>query len=130
MANTFKAWQKLIADPKLSRKFASQVTIFELGMMIRGERASSRTHVPHGLNIVRRLGTFFGSEKEFKELGFEEKLAVNATSKSIVLDDWLGAVGNWFETEIVKLVGGAVGFFPFALTRRSRTDVFSCSPPQ
>lgn len=91
MANTFKAWQKLIADPKLSRKFASQVTIFELGMMIRG--------------------TFFGSEKEFKELGFEEKLAVNATSKSIVLDDWLGAVGNWFETEIVKLVGGATGPF-------------------
>ena len=37
MASTFARWQGMISDPNLTRKLASQVIIFEFGMVITGE---------------------------------------------------------------------------------------------
>jgi len=62
-------------------------------------------------------GTFFGSQAEYDELDFEGRLTGNATDVAIVvLDDWLGAVGDWFEKEALQLVGGIVRLLPFELT--------------
>jgi hypothetical protein len=36
LAPTFAAWQDIVADPTLDRKLASQVIVFELGMIISG----------------------------------------------------------------------------------------------
>lgn len=44
LAETFKTWQKFVSNPKLTRKFASEVTITEVGMII--------------------SGTYFGSQRE------------------------------------------------------------------
>jgi hypothetical protein len=41
MASTFARWQSIIADPGLTRKLASQVIVFEYGMLITGARCSS-----------------------------------------------------------------------------------------
>ncbi|KAJ7825362.1 hypothetical protein B0H14DRAFT_2820516 [Mycena olivaceomarginata] len=102
MASTFATWQSIVSDPALDRKLATEVVLFELGMII--------------------SGTYFGTKAEYEALGFEKKLAANATVSVSVLDDWLGAVGNWAETEALKLVGGISGaFYSKSLTFRPDT---------
>ncbi|KAJ7035581.1 hypothetical protein C8F04DRAFT_511938 [Mycena alexandri] len=103
LAPTFAAWQSIVADPSLDRKLASEVIIFELGMII--------------------SGTYFGTRDEYNALNFEQRLTPNATAVSVsVLDDWLGIVGNWAETEALKLVGGISGpFYSKSLTFKAST---------
>ncbi|KAJ7483149.1 hypothetical protein FB451DRAFT_1393290 [Mycena latifolia] len=103
LAPTFAAWQDIVADPTLDRKLASEVVIFELGMII--------------------SGTYFGTQDEYNALNFEQRLTKNATAVSVsVLDDWLGIVGNWAETEALKLVGGISGpFYSKSLTFKATT---------
>jgi hypothetical protein len=40
LAPTFAAWQDIVADLALDRKLASQVIVFELGMIISGDLPS------------------------------------------------------------------------------------------
>lgn len=87
MASIFEAWQELVADPKLSRKFASQVMISEIGMVI--------------------SGTFFGSQTQYDRLGLESKLPKSPTSKSTVATSWLGAVAHWAE-DVLQEAGGGI----------------------
>ncbi|KAJ7319269.1 hypothetical protein DFH08DRAFT_390041 [Mycena albidolilacea] len=103
LAPTFAAWQNIVADPNLDRKLASEVIVFELGMII--------------------SGTYFGTRDEYNALNFEGKLTQNATAVSVsVLDDWLGLVGNWAETEALKIVGGISGpFYSKSLTFKATT---------
>jgi hypothetical protein len=55
------------------------------------------------------LGTYFGTRDEYNRLNFEARLAQHATAVSVsVVDDWLGVVGHWAETEALKVVGGIV----------------------
>ena len=89
LAGRFKKWQDLISDPTLSHKFASQVVISELGMII--------------------SGTYFGSEAEWNALNvtgvFPER--TSALDKIVVLDDFAGAVTNWAEN-IALTIGGVI----------------------
>ncbi|KAJ7708857.1 hypothetical protein B0H17DRAFT_1191356 [Mycena rosella] len=103
LAPTFAAWQDIVADPTLDRKLASEVIVFELGMII--------------------SGTYFGTRDEYNALNFEQRLTQNATAVSVsVLDDWLSLVGNWAETEALKLVGGVSGpFYSKSLTFTATT---------
>ncbi|KAJ7825374.1 hypothetical protein B0H14DRAFT_1287454 [Mycena olivaceomarginata] len=103
LAPTFAAWQNIVADPNLDRKLASEVIVFELGMII--------------------SGTYFGTRDEYNALNFEGKLTQNGTAVSVsVLDDWLGLVGNWAETEALKIVGGISGpFYSKSLTFKATT---------
>ncbi|KAF7317814.1 Reticuline oxidase [Mycena kentingensis (nom. inval.)] len=95
-ASTFAAWQSIIADPNLDRKLASQVIIFQLGMII--------------------SGTYFGTRDEFNALNFEGRLLGTNSTVSVV-DSWLGIVGNWAENEALKVVGGIPGpFYSKSLT--------------
>lgn len=67
-ADAFKQWQKLISDPTLSRKFASQYILTEqLGAII--------------------TGTFFGSQQEFDSLNISARLPEKDESV-IELKDW------------------------------------------
>jgi FAD/FMN-containing dehydrogenase len=85
-ADAFKKWQKLISDPELSRKFASQFILTEqFGAIV--------------------TGTFFGSQSEFDSLNITAHLPSH--DESIVeLKDWLGVVGHWSEDLALKIVGG------------------------
>lgn len=86
-ANAFKQWQKLISDPTLSRKFASQFILTEqFGAIV--------------------TGTFFGSQQEFDSLNITARLP-NASSQDVLkLNDWLGVVGHWTEDVALQIVGG------------------------
>ncbi|KAJ7497965.1 hypothetical protein B0H11DRAFT_1998040 [Mycena galericulata] len=102
LAPTFATWQAIVADPALDRKLATEVIVFELGMII--------------------SGTYFGTQEEYEALNFEQRLAQNATVSVTVLDSWLGVVANWAETEALQLVGGVSGaFYSKSLTFRADT---------
>jgi hypothetical protein len=86
-ADAFKQWQKLISDPELSRKFASQYILTEqIGAII--------------------TGTFFGSQQEFDSLNISSRLPSSSSVDSIELKDWLGVVGHWTEDIALELMGG------------------------
>ncbi|KAJ7584020.1 hypothetical protein C8J56DRAFT_1005180 [Mycena floridula] len=91
MAQSFATWQNVISDPSLTRKLATEVVVFELGMII--------------------SGTFFGTKDEYDTFDFESRLAGNATVKTTVIKDWLGVVANWAENEALQLAGGISGAF-------------------
>ncbi|KAJ7825380.1 hypothetical protein B0H14DRAFT_2322974, partial [Mycena olivaceomarginata] len=103
LAPTFAAWQDIVAHPTLDRKLASQVIVFELGMII--------------------SGTYFDTRDEYNQLNFEARLTQHATAVSVsIVDDWLGVVGNWAETEALKVVGGIPGpFYSKSLTFKATT---------
>ncbi|KAJ7493223.1 hypothetical protein B0H11DRAFT_1718318 [Mycena galericulata] len=101
LAPTFAAWQNIVSDPNLDRKLASELIVFELGMII--------------------SGTYFGTQDEYNALNFAGRLTQNnatATVASVsVLDNWLGIVGNWAETEALQIVGGvSAPFYSKSLT--------------
>jgi FAD/FMN-containing dehydrogenase len=85
-ADAFKKWQKLISDPELTRKFASQFILTEqFGAIV--------------------TGTFFGSQAEFDSLNITARLPSHEES-NVELKDWLGTVGHWTEDLALKIVGG------------------------
>lgn len=86
MAATFKTWQKFVSNPKLTRKFTTEVVITELGMII--------------------SGTYFGTKAEFDAFEMDSKFSGSSDAKTLVFKDWLGLVAHWAETEGVQLGGG------------------------
>jgi len=90
-ATRLKAWQKMIADPSLSRKFATQVIFSEVGLIIEG--------------------TYFGPKAEFDALNITSVFPGSSNTNVLVLNDWLGQVSNWAENGALKVVGGISNTF-------------------
>jgi hypothetical protein len=67
MTSTFKLWQELIADPQLTRLFASEVVHTRLGIVI------SRT--------------YFGSRDDYKKFQLSEKFSHARSSHVLVFDE-------------------------------------------
>jgi hypothetical protein len=84
-AKAFKEWQKWVSDPNLSRKFASQFILSELGAIV--------------------YGTFFGSKAEFDALNVTSRFP--PSSDSVVLQDYLGVVAHWAE-DLGQSIGGSI----------------------
>lgn len=63
LANTFKAWQSFVADPNLSRLFASTLTLTN--------------------NVLILTGTYFGDEESFNQLNIEVDILGVAVGLSI-----------------------------------------------
>lgn len=103
-ANAFKKWQKLISDPELSRKFASQFIMTELGAVV--------------------TGTYFGPQSEFDSLNISSRLP-NAAESVVVLDDWLGVVGHWAEDLALELAGGIQSNFYAKSVAYTKDDLIS-----
>lgn len=81
----------LIADPDLSRKFASQFILTEqFGAII--------------------TGTFFGPQQEYDSLNISSRLPTSYDSV-LELKDWLGVVGHWAEDVALDIVGGIPSHF-------------------
>ncbi|KFX99752.1 hypothetical protein V490_01673 [Pseudogymnoascus sp. VKM F-3557] len=90
-AEIFKRWQSLVADPGLTRKFATKVLIAEIGVII--------------------SGTYFGSQAEYDALDLKTKLGGEPTVETIVFTDWLGLLGHWAEDFALQLAGGLPAHF-------------------
>lgn len=90
-AAMFKRWQNLLADPGLTRKFATKVLIAEIGLII--------------------SGTYFGSQAEYDALDLKTQLGGEPTIETIVFTDWLGLLGHWAEDFALQLAGGLPAHF-------------------
>ncbi|KAF1996891.1 Glucooligosaccharide oxidase [Amniculicola lignicola CBS 123094] len=104
-ANTFKKWQALIADPNLSRKFASQFILTELGVII--------------------TGTFFGPKSEYDALNITSRLPSSKSDSVLVLKDWLGVVGHWAEDVGLQIGGGIQSNFYAKSLAYTKDDTLS-----
>ncbi|KAH7559503.1 hypothetical protein BM1_04440 [Bipolaris maydis] len=105
-ADLFKRWQKLVSDPKLSRKFASQYVIAE----------------PIGAIIT---GTYFGSQAEYDSLNLPSLLQTSGSNSSIQMKDWLGVVGHWSEQVALQLVGNTPAHFYAKSLAYTQKDLMS-----
>jgi hypothetical protein len=112
MAGRFKQWQAMIADPGLSRKFASQVVLSEIGMII--------------------SGTFFGTQSEFDALNLTSVFPDVSNQQIAVFNDWAGLIAHWAEDAGLQLGGGissafyskSIAFTPKDLIPASGIDAF------
>lgn len=102
-AEDFKKWQRLISDPDLSRKFASQFILTEqFGAIV--------------------TGTFFGSQAEYDSLNISSRLP--STKESVIeLKDWLGVVGHWTEDVALQIVGGIPSNFYAKSLAYTKNDI-------
>jgi hypothetical protein len=91
MAQTFKDWQAVVAQPNLTRQLASELILLELGMII--------------------SGTFFGSKAEYDALNLATIFSHSTSAEVNVVTDWLGLVEHWAENEALQLVGGIPSAF-------------------
>lgn len=71
MAPVLKAWQALISDPALDRRFGTEFVLYELGAIV--------------------TATFYGTEAEFNATGIPARIPATGSS-SVITTDWLGAV--------------------------------------
>ncbi|KAJ5778171.1 hypothetical protein N7520_001417 [Penicillium odoratum] len=85
-AQIFKDWQSLIATKNLSRKFSSELVIFEGGVLL--------------------SGTFFGSKEEFNAFGLEHHFPIKDHGTTVHLTDWLGMLTSKAEDLILTAMGG------------------------
>lgn len=101
LADSYMQWQDLISDPTLDRRFASELVVSALGVLI--------------------TGTFYGTEAEFDETGILQRLPQNGT---VVVTDWLGSLVAWAEQEALYLSNTATNFYSKSLGLRQQ-DVLS-----
>ncbi|KAJ5565011.1 hypothetical protein N7513_001253 [Penicillium frequentans] len=85
-AQLFKDWQHLIVTKNLSRKFSSELVLFEGGALL--------------------SGTFFGSKEEFNAFGLEEHFPIKNHGNILYLTDWLGMLTSQAEDLIIAAMGG------------------------
>ncbi|EOA82207.1 uncharacterized protein SETTUDRAFT_96879 [Exserohilum turcica Et28A] len=103
-ANAFKQWQKLISDPQLSRKFASQFTLaVGVGAIIKG--------------------TFFGTQQEYEALNISSRLQTGPAS--LQLKDWLGVLANSIEEAALSAMGNTPAHFYAKSLPYTKNDLLS-----
>lgn len=81
MVDVFEQWQKLISDPKLDRRFGTEIVMHELGLII--------------------TATFYGTEEEFQATGIPDKIPRGKIS--VVIDDWLAVLTQQAEDAALYL---------------------------
>lgn len=96
---TFKAWQDVVSDPKLDRRFGSQIDITPIGCIIQG--------------------TFFGTQAEFDAAGIASRLPSTRNS-TLQTRDWLGTLAHNAETEALYLSNLAAPFYSKSLGFRQQ----------
>lgn len=77
----FQQWQNLVSDPNLDRRFGTEFTMHELGVII--------------------SGTFYGTEEEFQATGIPDRIPKGKIS--VVIDDWLAVIAELAEEAALSL---------------------------
>ena len=90
LAQNFQNWQSIIGDPGLTRRLASQVILFERGMVI--------------------MTTYFGTKQGYDRLSLEERLSVNSTNRVFSFSGVFGTALHLIERGVVRVMGRTVSF--------------------
>lgn len=102
-SSTYKAWQDLVADPSLDRRFGTELVVYQLGTII--------------------TGTFYGTQQEFDNTGILQRLPPGGNG-TVVVTDWAGSLTHWAEHEGLYLSGISTPFYSKSLGLRQQ-DVLS-----
>lgn len=94
MAPVYAAWQTLISDPDLDRRFASEFVIQPLGVVI--------------------TTTFFGTEDEWEASGIPDRIPTGGDF-DFQINDWLGALVHDAENEALYIGDLPTPFYSKAL---------------
>ena len=102
MASTFKQWQNVISDPRLDRRFGSQLIITPIGILIES--------------------TFFGTADELRATGIPDRLPTTrlGTPTTIRVSDYLSSLAHQAETEALYLTSINVPFYSKSLGFRQQ----------
>ncbi|CCC10462.1 hypothetical protein SMAC4_08015 [Sordaria macrospora] len=96
VASTYSAWQDLISDPKLDRRFGSEFILNPTGAII--------------------TGTFYGTESEYRATGIPDRLP--GKKEWVGNNDWLTAFAHDAQNEALYLSGLATPFYSKSLAFR------------
>jgi hypothetical protein len=97
MAPVYRAWQDLISDPNLDRRFATELIVQPLGVLI--------------------TTTFYGTDQEFIATGIPARIP-NGGSVGMAINDWLGSVAHEAENEALYLSDIPTPFYSKSLAFR------------
>lgn len=112
MAPIYQAWQDLIADPDLDRRFASEFIVQPLGVLI--------------------TTTFYGTDAEYNATGIPQRIPAGGTT-DLEINDWLGSIAHGAEIEALYLSNMPTEFYSKSLAFRKQdllpadgvTDLFT-----
>ena len=97
MADVYKAWQALVGDPELDRRFSSLFIAQPLGVMI--------------------SGTFYGTEQEYEESGIPDKIPGGGVL-DLKLLGWMGSLAHQAELAGLHLAELSTAFTSRSLAFR------------
>lgn len=111
MAPTFKAWQDLVVDPDLDRRFGTEFIMEPLGCII--------------------TGTFYGTRDEFDASGIPDRLPKGG-KLGFTVNDWLASLAADAQNEALYLTDVSTPFYSKSLAFRPEdaipdqkiTDIF------
>lgn len=103
LADAYLAWQSLVHDPDLDRRFGTELVVLGLGMII--------------------TGTFYGTEAEFAETGILSRLP--SSNSTVTVTSYLASLTAWAEHEALYLSNAATPFYAKSLGLRQDQDVLS-----
>ncbi|CAG8398300.1 unnamed protein product [Penicillium salamii] len=89
-AALFKRWQTQVANPRLTWRLASTLTVLEHGIVI--------------------TGTFFGTKEEYDTLNMDNQFP-GAIGSTIFIHGWSGLVTHWAERLVLDWIGGIPSYF-------------------
>ena len=99
MGPVYEAWQKLINDPDLDKRYSSLFIAQPLGALI--------------------TGTFFGTKEEYDATGIQEKLP-SGGALDINVMDWLGSLAHIAEKEGLAISNLPTQFYSKSLAFREQ----------
>ncbi|OAA59010.1 FAD-binding, type 2 [Niveomyces insectorum RCEF 264] len=103
LARTYTAWQALVGDPALDRRFGTEFVLYPLGAVI--------------------TGTFYGTQAEWDATGIAARLPP-AANTTLVVHDWLGSLAQAAENEALYLSDTPTSFYAKSLGLR-REDLLT-----
>jgi len=94
LASVYQAWQDLVADPNLDRRFGTEFVVHTLGAVI--------------------TGSFYGSKSDFDATGIADRLP-RSDNSTIIVNDWLGSLAHDAENEALYLADIPTPFYSKSL---------------
>lgn len=102
LASSYMAWQDLVFDTSLDRRFGTELVLWLGGAII--------------------TGTFYGTEEEFNVTGILQRLPQNGT---VSVTNWLGSLTEGAEQEALYLTDTASNFYSKSLGFRQEDTLLS-----
>jgi len=116
MAETFREWQAIVIDPKLSRRLFTQVEITRAGMTMSGTFFGNETEF-RSQELSRRFLEYDSLHKKKNHVRFFNKVIHRRRGVIRVFNDWQALVRHWAGGPILSaFLGQPMHFYHKSLT--------------